>query len=156
MNYRDFFSDFGSRCFEVVGNPTENGADGKSDRSVTAMLVVLAASLTIPYERLKCHGARQNRPPLGASKPASVVMLRIPHRRPVSKSYQTDRFAFCRLGEDRWGLNCPPHQKTTDFGSSVSSGGETPSPPDFGELSRVAVGRPSESFLPAPLGSAVA
>ena len=53
MNYRDFFSDFGSRCFEVVGNPTENGADGKSDRSVTAMLVVLAASLTIPYERLK-------------------------------------------------------------------------------------------------------
>jgi hypothetical protein len=37
---------------------------------------------------LYCHGARQNRPPLGASKPASVSGLGVPHLRPISKSYR--------------------------------------------------------------------
>jgi hypothetical protein len=41
-----------------------------------------------------CHGALQNRPPVGASKPASVVGLRIPHSLLVSNNYWTHHQSF--------------------------------------------------------------
>lgn len=42
----------------------------------------------------ECHGALQNRPPVGASKPASVVGLRIPHSLLVSNNYWTHHQSF--------------------------------------------------------------
>ena len=60
--YTSFIKDFPSRCRELLVNyPEERLQRGLPDRSVTIMLCVASAVLTIPQERLKKATLRSGR-----------------------------------------------------------------------------------------------
>src|SRR5687767_12716146 len=50
-DFRNYFSDFGLRCFDLYDGGAPIVAEG--ERDVTRALCVLAAALTIPHERLR-------------------------------------------------------------------------------------------------------
>ncbi len=51
MRYEDYFSDFATRCFDVL--KASKGQIKNKKRDVTARLCVMSAALTVPHERLQ-------------------------------------------------------------------------------------------------------